>query len=211
MTTDASAPTIEVKARDELWRLLLEPKLGAAQEKPAPGTLDWESYRWGMSTVWLENVLSKKPARWLPSNYPSYEALLAAAVETAIKQNGVPENLNDWKWGKVSQVDIEHPVLRHLPVIAGFTGPGEHPLAGDSYTVKAVSRRHGPSERATWNFADFDKSALNLVTGESGVFLSPYYMDEWPAWYGGATFNFPFSPRAVEQHQKHQVTLVPPK
>jgi penicillin amidase len=57
--------------------------------------------------------------------------------------------------------------------------------------------------------ADFDHSTLNLVTGESGVFLSPYYMDEWPAWYGGWTYAFPFSPAAIETHKKHAMTLTP--
>jgi penicillin amidase len=59
------------------------------------------------------------------------------------------------------------------------------------------------------NFANFDESTLNLVTGESGIFLSPYYMDQWAAWYGGSTFEFPFSQPAVEQHRKHEMELLP--
>src|ERR1019366_8684202 len=46
----------------------------------------------------------------------------------------------------------------------------------------AGSRGFGASERLTWNFANFDESTLNLVTGESGIFLSPFYMDQWEAW-----------------------------
>ena len=84
-------------------------------------------------------------------------------------------------------------MLSQLPVIGRFTGPGLHPLSGSTYTVKAVGRGFGPSERLTWNFANFDESTLNVVTGESGIFLSPYYMDQWKAWYGGSTFAFPFS------------------
>ena len=51
--------------------------------------------------------------------------------------------------------------------------------------------------------------ATVLVTGESGIFLSPYYMDQWPAWYGGLTFVFPFTKAAVEQHRAHEITLTP--
>ncbi|MBI1740299.1 MAG: penicillin acylase family protein [Candidatus Koribacter versatilis] len=190
-------------------RLLLEPKLGPATEGAASGKLSGKSYRWGMSTVWLENVLSKQPARWLPPGYPDYQNLLATAVENALKQPGVPADVSQWKWGKIYTVEIEHPVLSHLPLIGKLTGPGLHPLSGSSYTVKAVGREFGPSERLTWNFADFDKSTMNLVTGESGVFLSDYYMDQWTAWYGGSTFAFPFSPDAVEQRKKHEMTLEP--
>jgi penicillin amidase len=209
MSADSAAPTIETKSRQELVRLLLEPKLGAANEKAAGGTLNWKSYRWSMSTVWLENTITKQPARWLPQGYSNYQSLLVAAVENALKQPDAPADVSQWKWGKTYQVEIEHPVLSHLPLIGRMTGPGLHPLSGSAYTVKAVGHEFGPSERITWNFADFDKSTLNLVTGESGIFLSHYYMDQWPAWYGGSTFQFPFSSAAVDLHKKHEMTLEP--
>jgi penicillin amidase len=221
MSADSAAPTIETKARQELARLLLEPKLGAASHGPNRGVLSWKSYRWGMSSVWLENVLTKQPARWLPPGYSDYGSLLTAAVENVVKQTRLvvddpsniaslaPSGLSQWKWGKNYPVEIDHLVLSQLPVIGRFTGPGLHPLSGSDHTVKAVGRGFGPSERLTWNFANFDESTLNVVTGESGILLSPYYMDQWAAWYGGSTFAFPFSPAAVEQHRAHEMTLEP--
>jgi len=221
MSADSAAPTIETKARQELARLLLEPKLGAASHGPNRGVLSWKSYRWSMSSVWLENVLTKQPARWLPPGYSDYGSLLTAAVENVVKRTRLvvddpsnvaslaPSDLSQWKWGKNYPVEIDHLVLSQLPVIGRFTGPGLHPLSGSNYTVKAVGRGFGPSERLTWNFANFDESTLNVVTGESGILLSPYYMDQWAAWYGGSTFAFPFSPAAVEQHRAHEMTLEP--
>ena len=207
MSADSAAPTIETKSRQELVRLLLEPKLGPAPDGPPSGELNWKSYVWTMSTVWLETVLTKHPARWLPPGYPDYESLLAAAVENAVNRPGVPADLGEWKWGKNYPLEIKHPVLSRLPLIGRWTGPGLHPLSGSDVTVKAVSRHHGPSERLTWNFANFDESTLNLVTGESGIFLGPHYMDQWRAWYEGTTFVFPFSKEAVEQHKQHEMTL----
>ena len=233
MSADAAAPTIETKAREELARMLLEPKLGAAADisasnpnlSAASGTLSWKSYRWTMSSVWLENVLTKQPARWLPPGYSDYGSLLTAAVESAVTQTGgaagdlsragsqvpspAPTDLNQWKWGGNYTVEIDHRLLSRLPVIGRFTGPGMHPLSGSTYTVKAGSRGFGASERLTWNFANFDESTLNLVTGESGIFLSPYYLDQWAAWYGGSSFAFPFSQAAIEGHRAHEMTLVP--
>ncbi|MBZ5547912.1 MAG: penicillin acylase family protein [Acidobacteriia bacterium] len=211
MTADSAAPTIESKSRQELVRLLLEPKLGPAPAGPPNfppnGELNWKSYRWSMSTVWVEAVLTKQPTRWLPPGYPDYETLLAAAVENALKQPGVPADVGEWKWGKNYPVEINHLVLSRLPLIGRWTGPGLRALSGSASTVKAVGRDFGPSERLTWNFANFDESTLNIVTGESGIFLSPYYMDQWRAWYGGTTFGFPFSKEAVEQHKQHAMTL----
>ncbi|HLX84569.1 MAG TPA: penicillin acylase family protein [Terriglobales bacterium] len=220
MSADSAAPTIETKARQELARMLLEPKLGAAASGP-DGDLNWKTYRWSMSSVWLENVLTKQPTRWLPPGYSDYESVLTAALENVVKQTGssaqspskedtrAPADLNQWKWGDSHTVEINHLVLNHLPLIGRFTGPGRHPLSGAAYTVKQVNRSLGPSERATWNFANFDESTLNLVTGESGIFLSPYYMDQWSAWYEGSTFAFPFTEAAVEKHRAHAMTLEP--
>jgi penicillin G amidase len=232
MSADAAAPTIETKVRQELVRLLLEPKLGA----PSPGSngdsqLSWKTYRWAMSSVWLENVLTKQPARWLPPGYSDYGNLLTAAMENVVAgslsivdandaSRGhrrdsardralAPADLNQWKWGENYSVEIEHLVLRQLPLIGRFTGPGIHPLSGSTSTVKQVARGFGPSERLTMNFANFDESTLNLVTGESGIFLGPHYMDQWTAWYKGSTFAFPFTQGAVEAHRAHEMTLEP--
>lgn len=225
MSANSPAPTIETRARQELVRMLLEPKLGPAPDNSSTGAsarakpnvanakeigaLSWKSYRWGMSTVWLENVLTKQPARWLPPGYSDYDSLLVAAVENALNQTAVPSDLAQWKWGENYPVEINHLVLSQLPLVGRFTGSGRHSLSGSSYTVKAGTRNFGASERATWNFANFDESTLNLVTGESGNFLSPHYLDQWAAWYGGSTFAFPFSPAAVQRHRAHEMTLEP--
>jgi penicillin G amidase len=74
-----------------------------------------------------------------------------------------------------------------------------------------VTRNHGPSERFTANMADLDQSTLNTVTGQGGNFLSPYYMDQWKAWYEGTTFALPFSAKAVEAARTHRLILEPEK
>jgi penicillin amidase len=226
MSADSAAPTIETKARVELMRLLLEPKLGATSDGPRPaarsGDLSWKSYHWAMSSVWLENVLTKQPARWLPPGYSDYGSLLTTAIENVVKrppaelvlnpssvESRAPSDLARWKWGENYPVEIDHLVLSQLPLIGRFTAPGLYPLSGSNLTVKAVGRGFGPSERLTWNFANFDESTLNLVTGESGIFLSPYYMDQWAAWYKGSTFPFRFSQPAIERHRAHELTLEP--
>jgi len=220
MSADSAAPTIETRAREELVKLILEPKLGPVSNEPNRGVLSWTTYHWAMSSVWLENVLTKQPARWLPPGSSDYESLLTAALENAVKQAWLvvnslevvplaPSDLTQWKWGKYYPIEIDHRVLSHLPLIGRFTGPGWHPSSGSGQTVKQTGRVFGPSERLTWNFANFDESTLNLVTGESGIFLSPYYMDQWAAWYVGSTFVFPFSPAAVEQRRAHEMTLAP--
>ena len=101
--------------------------------------------------------------------------------------------------------------LGKIPLIKNWTGPGVREQSGSGYTVKAVTRHHGPSERFTANLADLDQSTLNIVTGQGGNFLSPYYMDQWKAWYEGTTFVLPFSAKAVDAARQHRLLLEPGK
>jgi len=213
MTADSVAPTIAVRGRRELVRLLLEPKLGPAPGDPkqAKSTFSWKSYHWMMETVWLENVVQHQSKRWLPDSFADYDELLTAAVESAITAPDVPADLNAWKWGSFNPVEIQHPILGKVPLLRHWTGPGLREQSGSSITVKAVSRSHGPSERMTVDLADLDHSTLNLVTGEAGNFLSPYYMDQWQAWYENSTLAWPFSPTAVQKASVHQLLLEGPK
>jgi len=214
MLANSAAPTLESVARGELTRLLLEPKLGpalrlASAASAADGTLSWRSYRWQMQSVWLEGVVVHQPARWLPPAYPDYNQLLAAAVEAAASAPDAPKDLSSWHWGNFNPVEIQHPVLSRIPILRHWTGPGVRPQSGSAFTVKAVTRTHGPSERMTVDLSDLDESTLNLVTGEAGNFLSPYYMDQWEAWYKDYTFTLPFSESAVNRSRTHELVLEP--
>jgi len=213
MDAGSAAPTIVSRTRVELKRTLLEPKLGAdSQASPQDGKaeksgLSWKSYHWLMETVWLENILTHRPARWLPSNYASYDDLLAAALNEAVKE--APADLDSWKWGPEDSVTIQNPILGKIPILRRWTGPGEQPQSGSGYTVKAAGRNWGPSERFTADLSNLDASTLNLVTGESGNFLSFYYMDQWNAWYTGYTFQLPFWSSAAKNSATHRLMLQP--
>jgi penicillin amidase len=208
MDAASAAPTIAENSLRQLQRLLLEPKLGSASDD-VDGSLNWKTYAWEMRSVWLENILLHRPKRWLPDKYPNYDELLTAAVEAAVNDPRTPKDLPSWRWGTFNAVEIQHPVLGKIPILHRWTGPGVREQSGSGYTVKAVSRTHGPSERFTANLADLDQSTLNLVTGEAGNFLSPYYMDQWKAWYEGTTFSLPFTDKAVAAATAHRLLLEP--
>ena len=223
MQATSAAPTIAENAIGELRRLLLEPKLGAAapeSRKDADSELykeiqknaiDWKTYSWLQRSVWMENVLLHRPKRWLPDKYPNYDELLTAAVEAAVNQPQAPKDLGSWRWGAFNAVEIQHPILGKIPLIRHWSGTGVQEQSGSGYTVKAVTPYHGPSERFTANLADLDQSTLNTVTGQGGNFLSPYYMDQWKAWYEGTTFSLPFTAKAVEAAKTHRLLLEPNK
>ncbi len=203
MSADSAAPAVEYRARQQLVSLLLGGKLG-------PAFADYH-YSWGMQSVWLENVLRERPVRWLSEKYPDYDELLNAALEAAVSEPTTPKELNSWKWGGMNSIEIQHPIFGKVPFLRRWSGTGVNPQSGSGYAVKAVTSSHGPSERFTADLANLDASTLNTVTGQSGNLFSPYYLDQWKAWYGGTTFNLPFSIRAVQTSAEHRLVLQPGK
>jgi penicillin amidase len=181
MSAESAAAVIETRARQELWRLLLVPKLGD----------DWRLYRWSAKSLALENILLHQPERWLPKQYGSYDELLTAALEEAVKQPAAPADLGQWRWGDANRLQLEHPIFARVPLLRRWAARHE-PQSGSSLTVKAASPRHGPAERMTVDLADLSRSTMNLVHGESGQIFSPHFMDQFSAWLDGRTFVPPF-------------------
>jgi penicillin G amidase len=196
MEKDSVAPTIAVNARQRLSRMMLEPRLGP----------DTAAYHWFMAPAWLEQAVRNQAPQWLPNNYKSYEDLLVAALEQTIAG---ADPLERMRWGRANPVEIAHPVFKNIPWLNRWSAPGMHEQSGGSSTVKQVGGWFGPSERLTVDFSNLDASTLNTVTGQSGHLLSPNYMDQWEAWYNGTTFQWPFSPEAVEKTALHDLHLHP--
>ncbi len=198
VTKEAAAPTLQHFARMELLRLLLAGKGGEPIQ-----------YSWWMSEVFLENVLRERPQRWLPQQFQTYDDLLVAAVEGALKHRDSPRDLDAWRWGRQFPVALQHPVFTRIPLIRRWAAPGIVEQSGSGMTVKQVGRAFGPSMRMTVDFSDLDASTLNVVTGQSGQIFSPHYLDHWDAWYNDRTFRLPFSDRAVAAARRHELTLEP--
>jgi penicillin G amidase len=204
---DSVAPAIIDAARDALWPMLLSSKahlpIGEANQL----------YIWGEKTYAEEQIILHAPARWLPSRDSKWDDVLAAAVENGLIAALAPQDISHWTYGTTHTVDIQHPVFEISPLIGGIlgvpTGTGSHPQSGDTTTVKQVSRTFGPSERLTVDFSDLDHSTLNLVLGQSGNPLSPWFMDQFPAWYYNTTYTLPYTPTAIQSTTTHTLTLTP--
>ncbi len=165
-----------------------------------------------METVWLESVVQHQPKRWLPGAYSSYDELLAAAVEAAGNSPDAPARLELLEVGRVqSGGDPESRARPGFHFCAVGPARGSREQSGSPFTVKAVSPTNGPSERITVDLADLDQSTINLVTGESGNFLSPNYLDQWNAWYENSTFPWPFSSQATQKANVHQFVPLQPE
>ena len=199
LTADSAAASIITQARQALWPLILEPKLGK-------GAGD---YRWSERNFAEEEIVMHAKTDWLPPGYKNWDALLTEAVRKGMKDGKASGDVTRWAYGSWHVVDIEHPLAGFLPLVGRVAGTGAQPLSGDTTTVKQVGRDFGPSQRFTMDWSNIDGSTENIVLGESGNPLSPYFRDQWNDWYGGTTFAFPFTPPAVAAQTRHTLHLLP--
>jgi penicillin amidase len=225
---DAAAPAIVVATRAALWPLLINPQINSQLSPPPNAVAQTESgaksgnaqpvlaaalYTWGNKAYAEEWLIMHTPARWLPKNYATWDDLLAIAVSQGLRIANAPADLSKWRYGQFRPIDIEHPVYGQSPLLQRLiglpTGTGIQPQSGDDVTVKQVGRAFGPSERFTADLANLDHSTLNLVLGESSNPASPWFMDQWAAWYNGTALPLPFTDFAVDATTTHTLTLTP--
>jgi penicillin G amidase len=216
LDANAAAPAIVVATRATLWPLLIDPQVTPDPQKqpgkhePFPAAA---LYSWGNKAYAEEWLVMHTPTRWLPKNYATWDDLLATAVADSLRLAHAPTDLTSWHYGDFRPINIEHPIYGQSALLQRLiglpTGTGIQPQSGDDTTIKQVGRAFGPSERFTADLANLDASTLNLVLGQSANPASPWFMDQWPAWYHGTTFPLPFTNAAVDAATTHTLTLNP--
>ncbi|HEY1766956.1 MAG TPA: penicillin acylase family protein [Terracidiphilus sp.] len=199
LATDSAAASIETRARAELRPMILGPKLGK----------EMGDYHWGESTFAEEEIVMHAMPDWLPPAYKNWDALLTAAVRKGIDDGKAPADLATWRYGSWHIIDLEHPLAQFLPFLGHIAGTGPQPMNGDVTTVEQIGRDVAPSQRFTMDWSNVDGSTENIVLGESGNPLSPYFKDQWNDWYHGTTFALPFTPAAVAAQTRHTLRLTP--
>jgi len=199
---DANSPVVSFldATMYRALHLILQPQLGD----------DTDLYQW-RKVAFLQRILTERPARWLPSDYKSYDELLAAAADQAVlrlQERTKDKDPDDWPWKKFNYLDMLHPIGREglLKKLLSIT---DQPQSGTEYSPRAASRHHGPSERFAANLADWDRSIMVITGGESGQPGSEHYRDQFPYWFEGRAIYAPFSDAAEAKANKHSLTLKP--
>ena len=200
----AGADSVEVAflqaARRSLLEMILEPYLGNHTD-----LYDWRSM------TFLQRVLTERPAKWLPSRYKNYDDLLSAAADRAVSKLAAQtksQRPRDWPWKRFNSLQMLHP-MGQTGILKLLFSISDKPQSGTSYSVRAASKSHGPSERFVANPANWDDSILLITSGESGQVGSSHYTDQFPFWYEGKPIVLPFSDAAEKSTRKHTLTLKP--
>jgi penicillin amidase len=184
----------------EALRLILEPHLGN----------DTEDYHW-RRVAFLQRVLTEHPARWLPTDYKSYDELLSASADRAVKyleEKTKDADPDDWEWKRFNYLDMLHPLGRE-GILKKLLSITNQPQSGTEWSPRAASRHHGPSERYVADLANWDGSIMLITGGESGQTGSEHYRDQFSYWFDGKLIYGPFSDAAEAKAKRHTLTLQP--
>lgn len=198
--------------RHALFNRLLAPYLGDEVTKYEL----WEPRSiynnvWWRDTVFLETILRARPAAWLPKEFADYDALLMASAYEAVAKLEAETRESDpakWNWGRLHPLDMVHP-LGHSGILHHLLSIGPYDRGGTVDTVKAMGVGHGPAMRFVADLSDFDNSLMEITTGESSQYASPYYRDQFPEWFAGRAIPAPFSEPATEKTRAHRLSLLP--
>jgi penicillin G amidase len=147
----------------------------------------------------VESLLRARPGGWVAKD--DWDAWLLEKLSGALTlgrmRQGTP--VSKWRWGRLLQWNIVHPVGKQLPVADRFFNIGPVEMSGAVTTVKQTTATLGPSERMVVDLGGIDKSMQNLVAGESGFVASEHYRDQWAAYYVGKSFPMEFDRVAAKE------------
>lgn len=151
-------------------------------------------------------ALAERSARWLPTGFDDYGALLKACVgetETSLTKR-FGEDRSNWVWGKVMTARFPHPLAVAPLIGAQFATPNQ-PIAGSGQTpnvASAVSMRHIATP------GNWDTTSLVIPLGQSGDPKSPFYKDQFEKWNGVEPAVFPFTADAVKKAAVRKLSFV---
>lgn len=180
------------------------------------------------SMLLLEELLRSPESVWwddrrTPGVIESRDEVIRAAMTQARDDltRELSKNPDDWSWGQLHQVHLEHEVLGGDAVpglVRRIFGQSPHPVSGGSSLVNAFNWdassdtyrvTSGPSMRMVVDLANLDASVWVNQTGSSGHPFHPNWADQTEAWLAGETYPWAHSRAAVDAAAEATLHFVP--
>jgi penicillin G amidase len=160
----------------------------AVAENASPG--NGAAYEPQISAAVVETLLSGRPDGW----FRDYDGVLLRAFADALEEGRRMQgpDVKRWRWGNYLNVTVENPVVHRIPYIGKYFDLVRTPMSGGPTTVKQTTAKLSPSMRMDTDLGDWERSLLNIQTGQSGQILSSHYKDQWLDWYYARSYPMQF-------------------
>ncbi|MCC7055333.1 MAG: penicillin acylase family protein [Gemmatimonadaceae bacterium] len=196
MSRDQVAPTLFAAWAPAVFRRAIRAELPAHREIAALLTPRPEY-------DWLEEHLKRTRGS------AAGDSVLLGALEDAVAEvtRRFGADRTAWEWGKVHVAAFRHPLSSQFDLAPASRG-------GDGNTVNATGGANfrqtaGASFREIIDLADFDRSIVTNVPGQSADPRSPHYADLLPLWANDRYFPLVYSRARVEAETERVTWLVP--
>ena len=186
--------------RDELINILFSSIEASLNQQD--GTLSYVK-RDLEPAVW--QLIKAQPASWVNPQFTNWEQQLQAAFEQTLAQLTAKfgNNIQNWQWGKVNELAIEHPFAKQIPLLSKLLNMPTAPGFGDSYMPAVQKRGFGASQRFIAQPGHLESAILTVPGGQSGHPLSEFYRAGFDEYVEGK--HTPLLPQTF----MHQIEIVP--
>ncbi|WP_404341555.1 penicillin acylase family protein [Pseudoalteromonas mariniglutinosa] len=199
---DSVGYTLVRRYRDEVINVLFSDI--AATLKEAGGTLKYVK-RDLEPALWM--LIEQQPVSWLNPQFASWDQQMVGAftrvIDTLTTEYG--DNIQNWRWGKVNELVIEHPFAKQIPLLKRFLNMPTVAGFGDSYMPAVQRRGFGASQRFIAQPGHLDKAIMAIPGGQSGHPLSAFYRA------GFADYAEAKHTPLLPQELIHQIVITPSK
>lgn len=153
--------------------------------------------------VW--QLIKAQPASWVNPQFTNWEQQLQAAFEQTLAQLTAKfgNNIQNWQWGKVNELAIEHPFAKQIPLLSKLLNMPTAPGFGDSYMPAVQKTSFGASQRFIAQPGYLESAILTVPGGQSGHPLSEFYRAGFDEYVEGK--HTPLLPQTF----MHQIEIVP--
>ena len=151
--------------------------------------------------VWA--LVTARPMHLLDPAYPTWDALLLAAVDATIEVALAQGTLEEMTWGRYNVTTYRHPLSPSLPFIGRLLDMPMQPVPGDLFTPRVSWGGNAASQRMVVSPGREAEGIMQMPTGQSGHPLSPFYANSHGVWVTGEPSPFLPGPSA------HRLTLLP--
>lgn len=186
--------------RDELINILFSSIEASLNQQD--GTLSYVK-RDLEPAVW--QLIKAQPTSWVNPQFANWEQQLQAAFEQTLTQLTAKfgNNMQNWQWGKVNELAIEHPFAKQIPLLSKLLNMPTAPGFGDSYMPAVQKTSFGASQRFIAQPGHLESAILTVPGGQSGHPLSEFYRAGFDEYVGGK--HTPLLPQTF----MHQIEIVP--
>ncbi len=153
--------------------------------------------------VW--QLIKAQPTSWVNPQFANWEQQLQGAFEQTLTQLTAKfgSNMQNWQWGKVNELTIEHPFAKQIPILSKLLNMPTAPGFGDSYMPAVQKRGFGASQRFIAQPGHLESAILTVPGGQSGHPLSEFYRAGFDEYVEGK--HTPLLPQTF----MHQIEIVP--